>query len=70
MVFSGLKPDMYREGQGVVVEGTLEAGGVFRATQVLVKHSEEYNIDEGQVAEKEAAYRRMMEQRATAGERQ
>lgn len=69
VVFDGVKPDMYREGQGVVVEGSLDAGGVFRATQVLVKHSEEYNIDEGQVAEKEAAYRRMMEQRAAQGER-
>jgi len=42
VVFSGVKPDMFKEGQGAVAEGRLGEDGVFRADQVLVKHSEEY----------------------------
>ena len=41
VVYQGVKPDMFREGQGVVVEGKMQ-GGNFRADQLLVKHSEEY----------------------------
>lgn len=63
VVYDGVKPDMYREGQGVVVEGQLEPSGVFRASQVLVKHSEEYAIDEDLVREKEAAYRKLMSEK-------
>lgn len=60
--FRGVKPDMYREGQGVVVEGKLDAKGVFQATNVLVKHSEEYKVAPAiakKVQEKEAAYKAM-----------
>lgn len=46
VVFTGAKPDMYREGQGVVVEGKLDSVGIFQAEQVLVKHSEEYSVKE------------------------
>jgi len=35
---SGLLPDLFREGQGVVAEGALDTGGVFRAETVLAKH--------------------------------
>jgi len=35
-------PAMFREGQGVIVEGKLDRNGVFQATNVLVKHSNEY----------------------------
>lgn len=45
VVFDGVKPDMFREGQGVVVEGRLENNGSFSADQVLVKHSEEYAVE-------------------------
>jgi cytochrome c-type biogenesis protein CcmE len=38
VVFSGLLPDLFREGQGVVAEGTLGPDGVFLATEVLAKH--------------------------------
>ena len=40
--YKGLLPDLFREGQGIVAEGALEAGGVFRADTVLAKHDENY----------------------------
>ena len=40
--FTGVLPDLFREGQGVVAEGRLAAGGIFRAENVLAKHDETY----------------------------
>ncbi len=40
--YSGLLPDLFREGQGVVVEGVLTPDGGFRADIVLAKHDERY----------------------------
>jgi cytochrome c-type biogenesis protein CcmE len=40
--YSGLLPDLFREGQGVVVEGVLTPDGGFRADSVLAKHDERY----------------------------
>ena len=40
--FTGLLPDLFREGQGVVTEGTLQPDGSFRADTVLAKHDETY----------------------------
>jgi cytochrome c-type biogenesis protein CcmE len=40
--YQGLLPDLFREGQGVVAEGVLEASGVFRADAVLARHDENY----------------------------
>lgn len=40
--FVGVLPDLFREGQGVVAEGKLEAGGIFTADSVLAKHDENY----------------------------
>lgn len=40
--YEGLLPDLFREGQGVVVEGVLGADGVFSAARVLAKHDETY----------------------------
>ena len=42
VVFTGLLPDLFREGQGVVAEGKLGGDGVFRASEVLAKHDETY----------------------------
>jgi cytochrome c-type biogenesis protein CcmE len=42
VTFQGILPDLFREGQGIVAEGTLEPGGVFRADNVLAKHDETY----------------------------
>lgn len=44
--YSGAKPDMFREGQGVVVEGRLTTMDTFAATNLLVKHNEEYTTKE------------------------
>ena len=40
--YQGILPDLFREGQGVIAEGTLEAGGGFKADAVLAKHDEKY----------------------------
>jgi cytochrome c-type biogenesis protein CcmE len=40
--YRGILPDLFREGQGVVTEGVLEADGSFRADTVLAKHDETY----------------------------
>jgi cytochrome c-type biogenesis protein CcmE len=42
VVYDGVLPDLFREGQGVVAEGRLRADGVFVATSVLAKHDEKY----------------------------
>jgi cytochrome c-type biogenesis protein CcmE len=40
--FTGMLPDLFREGQGVVAEGRLDGTGVFVASEVLAKHDENY----------------------------
>jgi cytochrome c-type biogenesis protein CcmE len=42
VAYTGILPDLFREGQGVVVEGTLQPDGTFRADTVLAKHDENY----------------------------
>ena len=42
VVYRGLLPDLFREGQGVVAEGSLGADGVFVAREILAKHDENY----------------------------
>lgn len=42
VAFTGILPDLFREGQGVVTEGKLDANGQFVATSVLAKHDEKY----------------------------
>ena len=42
VVYSGILPDLFREGQGIIVLGKLSQEGVFRAEQVLAKHDENY----------------------------
>lgn len=40
--YSGILPDLFREGQGVLVQGQLDSSGVFQADEVLAKHDENY----------------------------
>ncbi|MAD74909.1 MAG: cytochrome c maturation protein CcmE [Rheinheimera sp.] len=40
--YEGILPDLFREGQGIVAQGTLQAPDVIAATEVLAKHDEEY----------------------------
>ncbi|MTJ79588.1 MAG: cytochrome c maturation protein CcmE [Telmatospirillum sp.] len=42
VVYRGVLPDLFREGQGVVTEGKLDGQGTFRASEVLAKHDENY----------------------------
>ena len=42
VAYRGLLPDLFREGQGVVAEGALDAEGKFEADSVLAKHDETY----------------------------
>lgn len=42
VMFTGILPDLFKEGKGVVAQGKLGADGVFRATDVLAKHDENY----------------------------
>jgi cytochrome c-type biogenesis protein CcmE len=40
--YSGILPDLFREGKGVVAQGRLDAAGTFVADEVLAKHDENY----------------------------
>jgi len=40
--YNGVLPDLFREGQGIIANGTLQADGNFRAEEVLAKHDENY----------------------------
>src|SRR5947209_13464487 len=40
--YTGILPDLFREGQGVVTEGALDAAGTFKADSVLAKYDETY----------------------------
>ncbi|MGI9328468.1 MAG: cytochrome c maturation protein CcmE [Pseudomonadales bacterium] len=40
--FNGILPDLFREGQGILVQGELQSSGEFAADEVLAKHDENY----------------------------
>lgn len=42
VTYEGVLPDLFREGQGVIAHGTMDADGVFQAEEVLAKHDENY----------------------------
>jgi len=42
VVYTGILPDLFKEGKGVVAQGRLGPDGVFAATEVLAKHDENY----------------------------
>ena len=42
IAYKGILPDLFREGQGIVAQGTLRPDGVFLASEVLAKHDEKY----------------------------
>ncbi len=55
VTYTGLLPDLFKEGKGVVAQGKLGADGVFKADQVLAKHDENYMPPEAAQALKNAA---------------
>ena len=42
VVYSGILPDLFREGEGVVAQGKMGPDGIFQAAEVLAKHDETY----------------------------
>ncbi len=48
--YSGILPDLFREGQGIVARGKMDENGVFVAEEVLAKHDENYMPPEAQDA--------------------
>jgi cytochrome c-type biogenesis protein CcmE len=54
VVYSGLLPDLFKEGKGVVAQGSLGADGMFHASEVLAKHDENYMPPEAAAALEQA----------------
>jgi cytochrome c-type biogenesis protein CcmE len=62
--YTGILPDLFKEGKGVVAQGELGADGVFRAKEVLAKHDENYMPPEAADAV-EKAHKAMRESQKT-----
>lgn len=63
--YTGILPDLFREGQGVVALGTVGENGVFTADQVLAKHDEEYMPPEvAEALERAAEFKGMKKEEA------
>lgn len=57
VVYEGILPDLFAEGEGVVATGHLDANGVFQAEEVLAKHDENYMPPEVNAALEEAGHK-------------
>jgi len=55
VAYTGILPDLFKEGKGAVVQGRLGADGNFTATEVLAKHDENYMPPEAKAALEQAA---------------
>ena len=64
VLYSGILPDLFKEGKGVVAQGELGGDGVFRAREVLAKHDENYMPPEAAEAV-ERAHKAMQESQKT-----
>jgi cytochrome c-type biogenesis protein CcmE len=56
VVYRGTLPDLFKEGKGVVAQGSLGPDGVFKAAEVLAKHDENYMPPEAAEALKQAGH--------------
>ena len=56
VVFTGILPDLFREGKGVVAQGRIGADGTFQAKEVLAKHDENYMPPEAADALRKAGH--------------
>ena len=54
VVYTGILPDLFKEGKGVVAQGKLGEDGIFRAHEVLAKHDENYTPPEAAYAVEQA----------------
>ncbi|WP_097462423.1 cytochrome c maturation protein CcmE [Mangrovitalea sediminis] len=66
VVYRGILPDLFREGQGIVALGHMEPNGVFDADQVLAKHDEKYMPPEVAAALKKAGVKPPKPEASTA----
>jgi len=64
VTYTGLLPDLFKEGKGVVAQGRIGPDGVFHATEVLAKHDENYMPPEAADAVGKATSRAAMEKAA------
>ena len=64
VVYTGILPDLFKEGKGVVAQGKIGPDGVFHATEVLAKHDENYMPPEAAAAIDQAHNRAAMEKAA------
>ena len=55
VLYTGILPDLFKEGKGVVAQGKLSTDGVFRADEVLAKHDENYMPPEAAEALEQAS---------------
>jgi len=55
VVYTGILPDLFKEGKGVVAQGKLSSDGIFRADEVLAKHDENYMPPEAATALEQAS---------------
>ena len=67
VVYTGILPDLFREGKGVVAQGRIGSDGIFRASEVLAKHDENYMPPDAADALKKAGH--AMDKSAFAGQK-
>jgi len=64
VIYTGILPDLFKEGKGVVAQGKVSPDGVFHATEVLAKHDENYMPPEAAAAVNQAQSRAAMDKAA------
>ncbi|MEP7261266.1 MAG: cytochrome c maturation protein CcmE [Usitatibacter sp.] len=67
VVYTGILPDLFREGKGVVAQGRIGADGTFKASEILAKHDENYMPPQAADALKKAGH--PMDKAAFAGQK-
>ncbi len=67
VVYTGILPDLFREGKGVVAQGRIGTDGTFKASEILAKHDENYMPPEAADALKKAGH--PMDKGAFAGQK-
>jgi cytochrome c-type biogenesis protein CcmE len=61
--FTGIPPDLFKEGTGAIVEGQMGADGVFHADLIMAKHNEEYRPPSGDQPSPQELYRSLIKKK-------
>ena len=69
VVYTGVLPDLFREGQGLEADGHMDANGVFQADSILAKHDENYMSAEVKAAMDAAKKKQALKADANSGAR-